>query len=469
MVTKEDAKKIYDSLIDNGKILISNLLLSQNYSKAELKDFGINNNSPAFYVLSREDGLFAYGLELEKEGNYYKAVLAYQICYKINHNNMHVNYRLFLYSVHVNNHSYVNIYLKQLLKSKNPYTKKMTNFLFYLFSYYYKFLETAILEYLLSLNLQDMLDDRNTKSAERINKVIRLVFEQKLEEALELLENVDTQSPFSLNMAIKIMLIQARESRKRTEERIDELISYGKIAELKRALRRERIHRLDDEHVIIEVLCDDIIEMNTSRRAIKITTPESGTLLSLVLSHNYGAAIFENSRLLEAGLGGSTRLDVLLRRAISVMEKYGARDTKNSLCISSIIELFKGGDILGAERRLLDYSYANGKDEYCYFVHARIQLLLLGEKEDYTEIVNIVVNRENLESTVSWKIYMRLCDDAIMIGEKEKALIYLELLEHMAANRHFNCPKEKVQELKDRFTTREMDGATVEIKLKPIN
>lgn len=94
---------------------------------------------------------------------------------------------------------------------------------------------------------------------------------------------------------------------------------------------------------------------------------------------------------------------------------------------------------------------------------------MLDEKEDYTEIVNIVVNRENLESTGSWKIYMRLCDDAIMIGEKEKVLIYLELLEHMAANRHFNCLKEKVQELKDRFTTREMDGATGEIKLKPIN
>ncbi len=290
MLRSEDAKRVYDMLIDEGSLRKKSLVFLEEYTKEELEEFGLVTKEMSFvYRLVRIDGLFNYGKEFETS-DCYRAALAYQECHRIDHDDVSVNLKLFLYHFYLGQYRSSYKHLQVLRKSEDSKMRSFYLFYVHLLSYFYKNISDEDMEAMLSLTAKELIDIGSEDEIVRTNRVRLLAFEQQFYAAREFLGDIREDEPFSVLSMTKRMFGKIIEHMRETEEEMHRAIERGKVSYLFKLLKAEEMHKMSDEHLIYSMLAKDILKMEIEGVLPSMVQGEAHTLFEAVSMRNYELA-----------------------------------------------------------------------------------------------------------------------------------------------------------------------------------
>ncbi len=430
MIKREDIEKIYDTLIEKGRLKKEDFGFLSGYSKEEIEELGFSVAPKGYrFVLKRVDGLYEHGRMYEKKKDDYRAALCYQMCCRIEPQHAKANMKMLLYSLYLEDERRIHKYLSIIKTTGGPRVHRTYLFFLYLCSYTFKRMSPEELEIVENLRIEDMLEPDDDEKYGRVNVIRKLAYDQNFEGILANLEDVSDKRPFSVWSRIKKITEEIIENRKSVDNKVSRHIKKGSAMYLSTILEKEERHKMSDEYILYSVLCEDIVSMEESKKPLEAVKTKSDDLLDLILTKNYGLALEKNRKLVEASPDEYVDLSALLLRALKTQIKcrdlaYGYTDMKEA-----IMTCLRLCDLDGARRMLADYFYNCGFGNYFCIFDKMIRLCWLDGDRQFVSILEMFNNLHKHGLEFDAEVFYYKCDDAIMVADFERAQLYLDLLE----------------------------------------
>lgn len=460
MVTIEDRNSIYDVIIEEGSI--TNEWFKRfkiKYTDEELSAIGIEKRGSA-YKLVRADGLYLYGEDVCECGDYYRAALIYQECYKMDSENVDVNRNLFFYCLSLGNPKSCIKYLMKFYENADELDKKTARFLL--------FLETHIMQIPFRKQVREfVLDDMllPEEGEDKQNKLRKAAYRQDFSKALTYVEA--DQSPFSLSTVIYHLLITAKAHQIKLKKEMLQAIKNGRPSAAFTLLSNEmERHDLLPNQNLEMILLQDIIDSRKSLLYKQVSWKESASLGRLVKCRGYFLA-YEHI----INTGKVTQYEVLVPLLkMFIMENAKNRKRNNTASRSPLSyahHLIEHSSFEEALEVIGEYLFEKNLEEFFYLIRMWMKIPYKDKAVMADELLELV---ENLKPgyLVDDSIYINLFKECVKREDFQQADLYLNILAKSKCRKHSMVSEDELVALKALLIRENIAPKSIAFKMNDI-
>lgn len=441
MISIQDKHAIYDILLQHGSFHNKHIReYIDKYTPTEFEEIGIKVTSAECHILVRIDGLYEYGIELERMGDFYGAGIVYNCCHKVDKHDPKVNFKLFLYHISIGNSLRGVNHLREFQTNADESYKKLGNLLMLLETY---IMSIPYRDEVKDFTLQDILIDEGSqdKEVEKKNNMRRKIYVQDITGALEDFSKTEYDpSPFSLTTAIHSLLVTAKAHKTKVTKTLSKLIKEGAIFKAFQLLKDERErHNLIPIQQLEYTVLESIVSMEKSGMFLLQKEPQNFTIEELIATNNLLDAY---DMVIDEECDNYQNLILLLKKAIKI-DKENKEKSGISPKLEDIYLLLQDGQYEKSTFAIEDYLCQRDLEEY-YYIFSLFLRASKNKIKDVADDLIAILQKVSPGYVIDSGPIFELYHDSLHRGDEQRALAYANILKKAVRRGHTHLEEKEV-------------------------